>query len=156
PLIGLFCPHALAAPTLPDVAAILLSTTRDGWLPPDSEAVKRCRALTTAASAFARQLAEHTHRACADRAAAIATLAPLGWLAVAAIDPGAAAEPLHDSDLSVPFHAIQSEVWGLDQDAIARRLAVRWRLPTWIGTALGNLSIPLVAARAVVADADLF
>ena len=50
----------------------------------------------------------------------------------------------------------QAELWGHDQNAIARRLANRWRLPDWIATLLGNFGLPLATARAVVADAGLF
>ncbi|MCI0702558.1 MAG: HAMP domain-containing histidine kinase [Planctomycetia bacterium] len=156
PLSGLFCTNALTSALLPETAAILLSTTQLGWLCPNCEVVKRCRIVTSSAAAFARRLAAHTHRACAERASAIATLAPLGWLAMAAVDAGVAAVPFHDLDPEHSFPELQVRVWGLDQDAIARRLAIRWRLPDWIGTVLGNLNLPLVAARGVVADRDLF
>jgi signal transduction histidine kinase len=155
PQTGLFCPAALALAGLPEAAAAFLTASRDGWVAPTGEVAKRCRALILSAARFARRAAEHTHRACPDRAAAIATLAPLGWLAVAAVDHGVAAEPLHDPD-KPPVAAVQADVWGLDQNAIARRLAHRWRLPDWIASALGNMSLPLAAARAVVPDTDLF
>lgn len=151
----LFCQTALTVGALPETAAAFLSGSRDGWLPPECEVARRCRALTSAATAFARKVAEHTRRACPNKAAAVAALAPLGWYAVAAVDPGTAAEPLHDPHVP-PTAAIQAEVWGFDQNAIARRLALRWRLPDWIGSALGNLNLPLAAARAVAADFDLF
>ncbi len=155
PQTGLFCPASLQVASLPETAAAYLSGSRDGWLDPHYEVAKRCRALTGGAIRFARRLAEHTRRACAERAAAVAALAPLGWLAVAAVDHGLAGEALHDPHVP-PGASIQAEVWGLDQNAIARRLANRWRLPDWIGSALGNLNLPLSAARSVVADADLF
>lgn len=155
PTTGLFCPTALTVAALPETAAAYLSGSRDGWLPPYCEVAKRCHKLTRNAARFARKVAEHTRRACPDRAVAITSLAPLGWLAVAAIDHGIAAEPLHDPYLP-PTPAIQAEVWGLDQNAIARRLANRWRLPDWIGGALGNLNLPLAAARAVVSEPDPF
>lgn len=151
----LFCPTALAVASLPETASVFLSSTRAGWVSPECEVARRCRTLTTAAMAFARKVAEHTRRACPRKAAAVAALAPLGWYAVAATDPGIAAEALHDPHVP-PTAAIQTEVWGLDQNAIARRLALRWRLPEWIGTAIGNLNLPLPAAKAVVADFDLF
>jgi signal transduction histidine kinase len=100
-------------------------------------------------------LAEHTRRACPDRVFAVAALAPLGWLAVAAVDASIAAEPLHDPDTPLTT-ALQTELWGLDQNAIARRLAIRWRFPEWIASALGNLSLPLLTARTLVADVGLF
>lgn len=155
PVTGLFCPAVLSVAALPETAAVYLAHSRAGWVPPTCEAARRCRALAERATRFARRVAEHTRRACADRAAAVAALAPLGWLAVAAVDHGLAAEPLHDPYLP-PNPAVQEDVWGLDQNAIARRLANRWRLPEWVGSALGNLNLPLSAARAVAADPDLF
>ena len=155
PEVGLFCPSALSVAALPDTAAAYLAATPSGWVNPDSEVAKRCRGFSAQASAFARALVAHTRRACADRSAAILALAPLGWLAVSAIDPGAAGEPLHDPG-SLPITDIQAELWGLNQNAIARRLANRWRMPDWIAPVLGNLNLPLVAVRAIVADIDLF
>lgn len=153
PASGLFCPSALAVASLPDTAAAHLAATTLGWVTPAHEVATRCRAFSTHAGAFARRLAEHTRRASPDRAAAVLALAPLGWLAVAAVDPGAAAEVF---STAVPSAALQAELWGLDQNAIARRLAFRWRLPDWIATLLGCLNLPLGAASTVVADADLF
>ena len=117
--------------------------------------MRRCRTLTAQAAPLARRLAELTRRTCPERAFAVATLAPLGWLAVAAVNPGVAAEVLHDPE-TPPGPEVQAAVWEMDQNAIARRLAYRWRMPDWIATILGNLDMPLAAARAVVSDADLF
>ena len=50
--------------------------------------------------------------------------------------------------------AAQVRHWGLDHDAIARRLAVRWRLPEWVGTTTGHLNLPLRAARTVARVRD--
>lgn len=155
PATGLFCPSALSGSSLPGAVAAFLAATRDGWVPAGSEASKRCRALTGAAAGFARRLAEQTRRACPDRVAAVVALSPLGWLAVAAVDAGLAAAPLHDPEVP-PLPPLQAEVWGLDQNAIARRLAMRWRLPAWIATALGNFGLPLPAVRTVVSDVGLF
>jgi signal transduction histidine kinase len=44
----------------------------------------------------------------------------------------------------------------LDQNAIARRLANRWRLPDWVATVIGNLNLPLASARPLVSGLDLF
>jgi signal transduction histidine kinase len=155
PVAGLFCPSALSGSSLPDAASAFLAATRDGWVPNHSEVAKRCRALTGAAAGFARRLAEQTRRACPERAAAAAALAPLGWLAVAAVDAGVAAAPLHDPH-APPLPPLQAELWGIDQNAIARRLANRWRLPDWLATTLGNLGLPLPAARTVVPEPGLF
>ncbi len=155
PELSLFCPSALSVAALPDTAAAYLAATPSGWVDPESAVAKRCREFSTRANAFARALVAHTRRTSAERVAAIMWLAPLGWLTVASVDPGAAGEPLHDP-ASLPTPELQAELWGLDQNAIARRLANRWRLPDWIATVLGNLNLPLVAARAVAVDFDLF
>jgi signal transduction histidine kinase len=152
---ALFSEAGLASSSLPEAAVAYLTHSTEGWLHPTSEVVRRCRALTAHAAPLARRLAEITHRACPERAFAAAMLAPLGWLAVAAVNPGIAAEALHDPE-TPPGPSVQAAVWNLDQNAIARRLAYRWRLPDWIATILGNLGMPLLAARPVVADADLF
>ena len=152
---GLFCPVALASTVLPAAAATLLDTTPASWVTPYSEVAKRCRTFTSYAVSFAHNLAKHTQRVLPERVAAIVSLAPLGWLAVAAVNPCAADKPLLDS-ATPPSATLQADIWGLDQNTIARRLANRWRLPEWVGTALGNLCLPLVAAEEVVADVELF
>ncbi len=91
PHTGLFCSTALAGSSLPDAAGAYLAASHDGWLVP-SEVTKRCRRLTHQTSTFARRLAEQTRRADPDKAFALASLAPLGWLAVASVDAGRAAE----------------------------------------------------------------
>lgn len=150
---GLFCPSALLAAVLPDTAAAHLQHASGCWADPTGEVATRCRAFARAAGAFAAAVAAHTRRAGAGRAAAVAALAPLGWLAVAAVDPAAALEPLHDH--SAPAD-VQARVWGIDQHAIARRLAYRWRLPDWLATTLGNTGLSLAAARPIVTDVGLF
>jgi two-component system NtrC family sensor kinase len=72
-------------------------------------------------------------------------LAPLGWLAVASADPDAAAiEP-----------ASASRRWGMPNDALARRLATRWRLPAWLAVVAGHLTLPLDTAARLGADRTL-
>ncbi|QEG30038.1 Sensor protein ZraS [Gemmata obscuriglobus] len=155
PAESLFCPSALSAASLPSTASAHLQAVPGAWVDPECEVAKRCRAFARAAAAFARRLAEHTRRACAERAAALAALAPLGWVAVAAVDPGAAREPLHDPDAPAAS-ATQAAIWGLDQGAVTRRLANRWRLPDWVASVLGNFNLPIAAARALVPDLGLF
>lgn len=155
PVNGLFCPTALVSSSLADAAAAFLAASRQAWLSPHTEVFQRYRRFVQRAVPLAQRLATLTRRAVVDQAAAVVGLAPLGWLAVAAIDPGAAAEPLHDPQ-SPAAAEIQRTLWGLDQNAIARRLAARWRLPDWIATILGHLNLPLDAAKAIVTDSGLF
>lgn len=138
-----FCSAALAAPALADGVAALLKHDPRPWVPPESEVALRVRALVTRAAPLATRIAG------SERAGVLAALAPLGWLAVAALDSDRAAETLDDP-------ARQEALWGLHQDAIARRLAFRWKLPDWAATALGGFALPLPVARALVADVPLF
>jgi two-component system, NtrC family, sensor kinase len=152
---GPFCPSGLVSATLPDLAATLLRANAEGWVPPDCEVARRCGALVAGAAPLARRIAEHTGRVCADRASSAVILAPLGWYAIAAHDSAVAAEPFHDPE-QLPVASVQTDRWGLDQNAIARRLANRWRFPDWLATTLGNLNLPLSAARGLIADPELF
>jgi len=151
----LFCLSSLASATLPDAASVLLAASSDDWIPSGSEVTKRYRTLTSLATGFAYRLAEHTQRASPEQAFAAVALAALGWLAVAAVDAGAAAELFHGIE-PPPNPDVQAAAWGLDQNAIARRLANRWRLPDWLAGVLGNLNFPLSTAQSLVADVGLF
>jgi two-component system NtrC family sensor kinase len=91
-------------------------------------------------------------------------LAPLGWLAAASdaapvrrclaalVDPAAGLQ----TSAPEPLLKRQQEWWGLDPSAIARRLALRWRLPAWLTAAVGHLGMPLEVARTLGADPDHF
>jgi signal transduction histidine kinase len=83
-------------------------------------------------------------------------LAPLGWLAVCAIDPETAALTLQDSGFAGNSAMVQQRTWGLEHAAIARRLCRRWGLPAWLATPIGHLGLPVDIARTLGADANLF
>ncbi len=83
-------------------------------------------------------------------------LAPLGWMAAGAVLPDAVAGCLNHADFPARADVIQEQSWGLDQAAIARRLCRRWRLPTWLGTIIGHLGLPVAIARTLGVDAVLF
>jgi signal transduction histidine kinase len=87
--------------------------------------------------------AAELHPADPTRARIAAVLAPLGWYAVAAVDP-AAASP----------NRVYS--WGLPADAIARRLMRTWGLPAWLEAIVGNLSHPAEVAESLGADPAIF
>jgi len=76
----------------------------------------------------ARLVAEHADCCAADNAWVGGLLAPLGWLAAAAVDPAQAAPCLANRVLS------PQRAWGMDPAAIARRLCHTWRLPAWLTT----------------------
>lgn len=150
-----FTPDRFLSPVLPETAAAYLRLAPQGWLDPTSPVAAQLEAVAGTAAIFARRLAAHTQTVSPDAAAVVVRLAPLGWYAVASIDPVAAAACLVDPAFRLHPARTQTQLWGLDHDAIARRLATRWRLPTWIGAIVGMLNLPLRAARAA-ADPDLF
>ncbi len=105
---------------------------------------------------LAEFIARQTGRCDPDNAWVAGLLAPLGWLAVAAVSPKEAAACLAEPEFSRQPHLTQERRWGFDQAAIARRLARRWRLPTWLTAVVGHLGLPVDTAQALGADVDLF
>ena len=83
-------------------------------------------------------------------------LAPLGWIAVCAVDPGKAADCLADQAMAQDPAALQQRHWGMDQGALARRLLRSWRLPRWLALVIGHLGLPLEVAQQLGADPDMF
>lgn len=105
---------------------------------------------------LARRLAERTGRCDPEAAWTCGLLAPLGWLAMCAVDPEAVAACLADPALRFEPAETQRRHWGIDQAAIARRLARRWRLPPWATAAAEYLHLPSELAQAFRADPVLF
>jgi signal transduction histidine kinase len=147
-----FPPEQLLSPTLAETAAAYLGAVPGGWLVPSYFVLRTAREVARLAAAFAHRIAT-TGQTNPDAAAAVAQLAPLGWYAVEAVGSSSV---LGDPDFGADPAAAQAKHWGLDHDAIARRLAIRWRLPAWVATVVGHLNLPLRAARTAAADADLF
>jgi signal transduction histidine kinase len=117
------------------------------------------RPIYVASLTYARLAAFVAERTqCGDSEAAwvAGLLAPLGWLAVCAVDPAGAADCLRAGHAADQLSEVQRRRWGLDQAALARRLAVRWRLPAWLTACVGHLGLPVETARALGADPDLF
>lgn len=147
-----FPPDRLLSPTLPETAAAYLETVPGGWLVPSHFVYRTAREVARLAAAFARLIAGQG-RANPDAAAAAAHLAPLGWYAVEAVGSSAV---LGDPGFRHDPAAAQTKHWGTDHDAIARRLATRWRLPEWMATVVGYLNLPLRAGLTAAADPELF
>jgi signal transduction histidine kinase len=105
---------------------------------------------------LAQRLAERT--GCCDPEAAwtCGLLAPLGWLAMCAVDPESVAACLADPALRADPAETQRRHWGIDQAAVARRLARRWRLPAWATAAAEHLHLPGALAQTFRADPILF
>jgi signal transduction histidine kinase len=91
----------------------------------------------------------------ADHAWITGMLAPLGWFAICAVAPESAVQCLHAPAHQENPAATERAWWGLDQSAIARRLARRWRLPAWLSQVIGHLSLPAETAQQLGADPNL-
>jgi two-component system NtrC family sensor kinase len=152
---GGLSPEHLLSPTLPETAAAYLAATPSGWGDPASKVLATVRRVTDVAAVFARRLAERTRRATVDAAETAARLAPLGWYAVAAVEPTDAAACLRDPAFPEDPSRCQQDWWGLSHDAVARRLAGRWRFPGWLAAVVGNLALPFAAGKAGP-EPDLF
>ncbi|HLJ97835.1 MAG TPA: HAMP domain-containing sensor histidine kinase [Gemmataceae bacterium] len=123
------------------------------WSRPD------CRPVYQACLSYARTaegLAEITRRCDPHLAWVAGLLAPLGWLAVCAIDPIHASACRADPAFPHDPIFIQQQRWGYDHAAIARRLARRWRLPDRLSVLVGHLGLPSDLAHSLGADPDLF
>jgi signal transduction histidine kinase len=103
-----------------------------------------------------RSLAERSGRCLPDIAWAAGLLAPLGWLAICAIDAEAADRCRQDPRAFAQPVTVQHQHWGCDQAAIARRLARRWQLPGWLAAVCGHLDLPAETAQSLGADSDVF
>lgn len=105
---------------------------------------------------LAKLLAELTPGADPDCAWIGGLLAPLGWLAAAAIDPKAVTSCLEHANFSVRPAAAQEQCWGLDQTALARRLCRQWNIPAWLTSIIGHLGLPVQITRTLGANEALF
>jgi signal transduction histidine kinase len=107
-------------------------------------------------ASLAQRIAERTGHCDPDNAWVAGLLAPLGWLAVCAVDPTSAALCLDDPNHAARPETVEQANWRLDQAAIARRLARRWRLPGWLTAISGHLALPVDRAVHFGADPMLF
>ncbi|MBM4067547.1 MAG: HDOD domain-containing protein [Planctomycetes bacterium] len=84
-----------------------------------------------------------------------ALLAPLGWFGMAAVRADALADCLNHADFPGRAAALQTDAWGLDHTALARRLCRTWRLPGWLTATIGHLGLPATIGVADEAQARL-
>lgn len=147
-----FSPASLSQPALCTAAADLLtdpSANRgDGFEP--------AMRVGELAAGIAYRLTDATGVASPKQAAAVCRLAPLGWLAVAAVHPAAALDCYHDPSHKASPPVEQRNRWGLEAGSIARRLAARWRLPEWLTATIGSLQHHLDDAVRAGAPGELF
>ena len=104
---------------------------------------------------LAHQLANKA--SCDGRQAWIAGfLAPLGWLAVTAAQPGEIAGHLKSLNENTDAAAWQRQAWGIDHTALTRRLSRCWRLPAWLTAVLSHLGLHASIAERLGAEPKLF
>jgi two-component system NtrC family sensor kinase len=123
------------------------------WAQP---AARRVGGASLAYAHAAEQLARLSGRVEDSLAWVGGLLAPLGWLAICAVHPPAAAACFSDDSFAASPSETQVRCWGIDQAGIARRLARRWRLPPWLAAITGHLGLAPVTAAMLGADLDLF
>jgi signal transduction histidine kinase len=112
-----------------------------GVLDRGDPAVRAILGAAIRSAAVARMIAERAGGSDVARASAVGLLASLGWLAIAAVDPTPLADGQQDSAKAA---------------SIGRRLARRWKLPTWLCSVVGHLDLPLDVAPVAAADVPTF
>jgi two-component system, NtrC family, sensor kinase len=123
------------------------------WLHPD---VMPIHAAALAYARIAEMIALRVGRCDSACAWIGGLLAPLGWFAVCAIEPEAAADCLRHPDFADDAPEMQQELWGLDAHGLGRRLARRWAFPDWLRAVVGYLGLSAQDAAQVGADDRLF
>lgn len=92
----------------------------------------------------------------AQRAWIAGFLAPLGWLAIAAVQPNQITDNLERLPRNSDASAWQRQAWGHDHIALARRLSRCWRLPAWLASIIGNVGLHASIAGRLGAEPKLF
>jgi two-component system NtrC family sensor kinase len=120
------------------------------WVAWDRPETRPVYQAALACARLAWQLAEQTDRCHADNAWVAGLLTPLGWLVACAANPAGAAAALEK------WQKQHEPTPGFDPTSVARRLARRWRLPSWLTAIVGYLGLPSETAQALGADPGLF
>ena len=145
-----FFPALLTDPAVLEAALRYLDGSEGGYVDWNDPAVRPIYRTSLHYARAARLVAEQADCCAADNAWICGLLAPLGWLAAAALDPAQAAACLANKALC------PQRVWGMDPCAIARRLCHAWRLPAWLTAVCGHLALPVGVAQTLGADPALF
>lgn len=146
----------LREPELLEDAARLLDQATAGFVDWTRAELWPVRQASLVYAHLASQIASRNERCCPDRAWMAGLLAPLGWLAACAVDPAPVLACLREPLPPGRMGPTQQRLWGLDQTALARRLAQRWRLPAWLTAVVGQLPLPLDLARTLGVEPALF
>lgn len=146
----------LEEPSLPLDALRYLNEAPSGFVAWDDPTRQPIYQAAVACARIAEQLALRTGQVDADTAWVAGLLAPLGWFAVTAVAPAKAVACLTDPGLSHDAVETQLRHWGIDNAALARRLARRWKLPDWVTALVGHLGLPEATAQVFGAEAVLY
>jgi signal transduction histidine kinase len=142
-------------PGICDAAASLLDGKTFAFVDWDAAPVRPVYRAAVHFAYAAAEIAERSGRGDPDNAWVAGLIAPLGWLAICAVDPAAARTCLTQSENDPNPPLLQERLWGLGQAALTRRLARRWRLPAWLAAVIGHLDLAPESARMLGADIDL-
>jgi two-component system NtrC family sensor kinase len=145
---------------LHEPAALSLAAERLGqrpagfvnWSGASAKIYRTCQILARTAEAIALR----SDRSDPHHAFVAGLLAPLGWLAAAAVDVESTEALLRELAASEVAGKSPQRLWGFDAPAIARRLARHWMLPDWLATVVGHLALPADVAATLGADPDRF
>ncbi|QEL18432.1 sensor histidine kinase [Limnoglobus roseus] len=138
-----------------EAASKLLESHTRHWLNPTHPVGQQVRSVSIQLARVARELAEADGTVSPDAAAAVGLIAPLGWWAVATMDPAAVEACGRDSRFLKEPYSVQRATWGLSQEEIVRRLCAKWRLPAWVSACITTLSLSVADAVRCGADPDM-
>lgn len=122
------------------------------WTAPLAPLYRAAQILAKTAEA----IAQRSDRSDPEHAFVGGMLAPLGWLVAAAADPKATQTALAELPAQDSATKLQVALWGLDAQALARRLAIPWMLPAWLTAIVGHLALPVEVAATLGADPERF
>jgi two-component system, NtrC family, sensor kinase len=142
-------------PAVLDESVRLLDLPGEEAVDWDDPTVRPIYQTALSLATLARDYALKTVGCDPDEAWACGLLAPLGWLGVSAAAPASVAACLTDPEFAGRPARTQRRHWGLDQSALGRRLARRWRLPQWLRNVIGCLHLPAELARTFSPDPAL-
>jgi signal transduction histidine kinase len=144
----------LPDPAVLDEAARMLDAP-EGFVDWGADAVSPVYDAALTLARLAEEEAATEDECAPEEAWACGLMAPLGWFGICAVAPSAVAACLGDRHFADAPSGVQRRVWGMDQAALARRLARHWRLPRWLSAVVGCLDLPAEAAIRLGADPAL-
>jgi len=136
-------------------AAALVAAAGPVWADWGGPVIRPVVRTSLAAAHFATLVADSTEAIDPARAWAGGWLAYVGWLAVAAVDPGAVAACGTDAEFGADPFGTQLRHWGMRRAEVAWRLAAAWPLPRWAAVVMGRLDAPPDAVAGFGGDRTL-